>query len=420
MSIPDPKQHSMILLEKSLGPYEKRVAVLGAFDTWALMHKIAVSLAKKERTAVTSRYYYYPDDNLDYVREPNYPENPKQTMNDFLKYNVINDCSKAIIVYSVPAAHYNEAEWCEKFRKETLGIAFVRNLYDNNFCPDCVVDHKYEYAYCCSEDTGWECISKPDCPFKKQEIAKSQLEYYTTEYMTLIAVEKLEKVDNIIDLFINKSLYTPKRKPFVFEFRLFLEEDEYSIYRDKLFKIVTQYEDRFYQEYEYVDYYYKPTKLSIDKWFKLYRTLRIRDWRVPKKTTVEYMHSDVNIYDFGFITVNRYGNKILLDEEINRLNEYTKGLQLHEFMRVYKDSGYKFEIKDPFPFTIYIEKITAQISKKSDVYTSIEIEFWVEDPNDQKKIKEKCDIIINSLDLSGKNRSNLPLQFYIYNKLLNK
>ena len=47
MSIPDPKQHSKILLEKSLGPYEKRVAVLGAFDTWALMHKIAVSLAKK-------------------------------------------------------------------------------------------------------------------------------------------------------------------------------------------------------------------------------------------------------------------------------------------------------------------------------------------------------------------------------------
>ena len=112
------------LQQYSLGPKEKRVAILGAFDTWTLMHNVASILAKNGYVAVTSRFIYAKNEH-----------------------------------------HYNEIEWCSKFGKKTLGIALVREIFKEGMCPDCVVNHKYNYSYCIGEENAWACMKKPDCPF---------------------------------------------------------------------------------------------------------------------------------------------------------------------------------------------------------------------------------------------------------------
>lgn len=141
--------------ELALGPYEKRVAVLGAFDTWVLMHNVAAILATAGYTAVTSRYNYVENEfNNSYSRYENKPDTPNQSMTNFLQENVINCCSRAIILFSVPAAHYNEVEWCSKLGKKTLGIALVREIYKEDMCPECVVNYQYSYAYCIGKDNA--------------------------------------------------------------------------------------------------------------------------------------------------------------------------------------------------------------------------------------------------------------------------
>lgn len=417
--LPDVSYDKNILRLKSLGSREKRVAILGAFDTWVLMHNVASILAKKGYVAITSRFIYTKNDHNDgYERYDNYPDDPNQTMTDFLQKYVIKPCPKAIILFSVPAAHYNEVEWCSKLKIDTLGIAFVREIYKEEMCPDCVVNHQLDYSYCIGEEHAWTCISKPNCPFKKQEIAKNILEYFSSnENINLIALEKLEKIDKIVELFMEGDLPRPTKKPFVFEYRIELTKDEFEQHKKKLDDLTLSYEEKPDRSYRFIDYYYKPINVELDSWLKTYTTMRVRDWRHPDKPNKEYVYGKIDVKKTGYVATHLFGSKILLKDNMVVIDEFNEDIYFKEFMRITKNIGYKYELKEPFPFFVYLEDMTVQFIDKERVFYSIEIELWIEDPKDDQNILEKTNIIDEYLGIGDKEKLNLPLQNIFYNFL---
>src|SRR5207249_4215996 len=121
-------------------------------------------------------------------REP-FDIDPDLTMNEFLGKDLIGHSDCAIVVYSLPAAHYNEAQWCADQKKPTLAVAFARGLTVTDMndaevenCPKLVVSHPRLYSSCTAQPpwTGWHCTQSAPCPFKKQGIAISQLEIFIT------------------------------------------------------------------------------------------------------------------------------------------------------------------------------------------------------------------------------------------------
>jgi hypothetical protein len=416
--------------EETLGPKKMRVAVLGAFDTWSLMHKVSVDLARLGYTAVTSRYEYnYADyTNYGYYRVSQ-PENPDISLNDFLKKSVIGISKKAIIIYTVPAAHYNEADWCmqENIRRmkkddilETLGIAFVRKI-TGNYCPDYAVNINMEYGYCNGISNAWFCIEQGNCPFINQEIAKSQIEYFTSESketMKLICVEKIEHINKIIELYMKGKLEWPTPKPYVYEFRLELTNEQKNQLINKLNILITDYEDEVIKQYKYEDFYYKPKKIDTINWIKGDKTIRIRNHPDRISHSVEVIQSEIIRTDEGFFTKYPYGNVQIWKDDFKSVEKnFLADMSLKHFFYVKKENGLLYKIKNPFDINIYIEKIIIENKNKlkEEVWCT-EIEYWFDDIKNEKLAHDKKQIILDLLKIDYKNIINVPIQQHYWIK----
>lgn len=207
------------------------VAVLGSFDTWTYMDYVAQLVAQNKFVVLTSRYEYSWDHSRNQVTRK--PTNPGKgvPMMDVLKNDIIRTSDLAIIIYSVPAAHYNEAHWCYEMQKTTLGIAFVRDVEERGpsptvgtpgkNCSQLIADTRSppRYSACGArvkqsvqaQWTGWDCKVSEPCPFKKQGIALNQVEYFqiNNSYMRLFAVENLEHVEPIVSDFLAGNFSLP-------------------------------------------------------------------------------------------------------------------------------------------------------------------------------------------------------------------
>jgi hypothetical protein len=406
------------LYDYSLDVKQQRVAVLGAFDTWPYMHKICTEVVKEGFVAITSKHIYKKNNKTKtgYYRTPNGPE--QMPMNQFLQEKVIGYSNRAIIVYSVPAAHYNEADWCSKIENfETLGIVFVREIHFENMCEDCIVDFTQDFAYCGGIGDAWSCVKKPNCPFKNQGIAKTQLEYFLNKENTLIiAVEKLEKLDKIVNAFLHNKLSLPKKYPYVFEFRIKISDDE----RDKLRKIlddkISTSEEKVTEEYEYIDYYYKPNTKSELEWFNSKRTIRIRE-KLNDAGQVGIYSSEIDQKTEGFLCPDPFGKLIWYEGTKNRAERLLKDHEMRQFLTVIKE-GVIYHLNEKRPYRAYLEKISVQKpgEKERKIYGySLEIEIWKNEKEDLSIITKQKKKILESLKLDHKTTIIIPVQEFIYN-----
>jgi len=186
---------------------KKVIAVLGSFDTWSYMDYTCRVLAKLGHFAVTSLYCYFEKDREIVRRERSDPFRAI-LMRDSLRFMIFHEAHVAIIIYSVPGAHYIETEWCyERSGKDPdfkcYGITFVRKVTNERNCPHLNIN---VYGLECSEcvsgrtRTAWDCIRERDfCPFKEQEVAKNVLEYFfVRQNMRLFALERLDILEELL------------------------------------------------------------------------------------------------------------------------------------------------------------------------------------------------------------------------------
>lgn len=430
------------LYENSLGPREQRVAVLGSFDTWSYMHKICVDLVNLKYNAITSRFVYqqHDDSSLEYYRVPRDPSDipidiekySKESgttvkeelcidMNTFLKEYVIDICDKAIIIYSLPAAHYNEAEWCKdlaiKRDYKTLGITFVRKIRDDKYCKDCLVDDQLDIVYCNGSINAWKCIDNPDCPFKHQGIAKNQLEYFLLykNNMTLIAIEKIEKTKPIINKFLKRELNIPTRKDYIYEFRYDLSKTKLSKVQHSVNKLIKSSEEELNNFYEYIDYYYKPKNDDVDTWLTRDRTLRIREYTNPHRTKVDVFSCELVSKNEGFITYDPFGILKWYQGPKERAEKLLDDHHMDFFLKVIKE-GHYYNLMDSFPSKIFLENISVETpdQKYYDYGKSIEIELWTDDiEKADEDILPKKERLIEILDLKGCKHQKNPVQKFI-------
>lgn len=195
------------------------VAVLGAFDTWSYMNYVAELVADNDCIVHTSRFIYAKDKTTGIIQREPFEINSNTPMIEFLQKSLIAKSDKTIIIYSVSAGHYNEAQWCVDQKKPTLGIAFVRGIKVTGVAEEeienCIKLYvsKDNYSACSaiSPWTGWDCNKSKPCPFKKQGISLNQLEYFITNYdfMWLFAIEKIQEVKKIVISFLNGTLKRP-------------------------------------------------------------------------------------------------------------------------------------------------------------------------------------------------------------------
>jgi hypothetical protein len=420
---------------EALGKEKGNVAVLGAFDTWSYMHEVCVEVAKLGYAAITSRYIYVKssDTKSKYFRTAR--DEVQKTMNDFLKQDVIGISNKALIIYSVPAAHYNEADWCYQKIKEdsnfkTLGICFVRDIYKKEQCRSCVINDELNYAYCEGEGSAWGCINKPDCPFKNQGIAKNQIEYFLANKsnMFLIAVEKIDKIRDILNTFLEDKFIIPKNCPYVFEFRIDLKNDD----KDKLENIVNSLlhnlEEKKEETYEYIDYYYKPKHQSVNDWIKKKRTLRIRESKIPlneQETNADSAstHGITSIYSSELIQTNKgffcndpFGNLKWYQGEKEKSEKLLNEHDMDFFIKVIK-SGKNYTINHGgLAFRLFIEDIQVETgnNKSIDYGNSVEIEIWSEKPEYTCELEKIKEAILKLLQIDKLPIQTVPVQEFIY------
>ena len=153
------------LFERSLEKEERRVAVLGSLSTWPYMHKICVDIVSCGFVAVTSRYIYKPSENPDsgYYRVKF--DNEGESEEDFFKKRIIDRCNSAIIIYPITGEQSKFAEWCYDAKIRTLGLAFAKNIFEDSFCKECILDESAALTYCCYQGksnevrTIWGCLS---------------------------------------------------------------------------------------------------------------------------------------------------------------------------------------------------------------------------------------------------------------------
>jgi len=191
------------------GTLEKRVAVLGAFDTWPYMDFVSRLLAENNYIAMTSRWIYRKFGKrilrFDILEHPNYA-----SPNDFLTAlldRVISNCEYAVVNFSVSAAHFIETDWCYHKGKKTLGIAYVRSAFDPfETCCECLQIETTplgEYSKCVpsTRRTAWQCIRESGfCPFIRQDISKNVIEYFfRSNQMKIVAVENLRILPYVIE-----------------------------------------------------------------------------------------------------------------------------------------------------------------------------------------------------------------------------
>lgn len=407
---------------EALGPNNRRVAVLGAFDTWSYMHKICTDLAFLGYTAITSRYIYKKSEKTSsgYYRTSRIISD--KDMNTFLQEDVIGISYRAIIIYSVPAAHYNEAEWCDKESKKrdfkTFGICFVRDILKDNYCKSCVVNELLGYSYCQGEGNAWDCINKPDCPFKGQGIAKNQIEYFLNnrDDMILIGVEKIEKTRDIIDLFLKDEFVKPDNYPYVFEFRIDLSIEQYDKMIIQCNALLERMEEKFKTVYKYIDYYYKPEKQNIEEWIDQKTTLRMRESRIPIKKTVSVYSSELIQSDIGFYSLDPFGNLQWFSGEIERSKSLLKKYNMNFIFKIIK-TGYKYAINvDGLDFDLYLEKIQVEKdnTRSLDYGYSCEIEFWSKNTEVNEELRTNINRVVESFGLQGLPIKIQPVQEFIH------
>jgi hypothetical protein len=432
------------LYPKTIGPKSNRIAVLGSFDTWSYMHKICTDLVQLGCVAITSRYIYKNNtnpkydyfrverdhtDSIEFLKDISNNEEKKYIdMNTFLKEKVIDICDRAIIIYSLPAAHYNEADWCKDKAIEsnfkTLGIAFVRKINDDNYCKDCLVDYNLDVSYCKGESTAWDCINKSDCPFKNQGIAKNQLEYFLKykDNMTIVAIEKIDKTKPVIKKFLNNELILPERKDYIFQCRYDITSNDINRIKEIIKKHIP-HEEKIENAYEYIDYYYKPIGNDTNEWIKNNRTLRIREYTNPliQKQNVDVFSCEVNQKKEGFITSDPFGHLKWFSGPKERATKLLEDHNMEIFLKVIK-SGQMYFYFDKLPSRIYIESIQAELpdDKKIEYGHSIEINLWTNKPDNNKEIKEQKDYLVNKFKLNDNNLQKDPVQYFIYNFMMEK
>lgn len=425
-----------IIKNNALGDENKRIAVLGSFDTWSYMHSICVEIAKLGGTAITSKYLYinFSGSKFQYYRTQRDIDQQK-TMNDFLKENVIGEAKKAIIVYSVPAAHYNEAEWCnQKCEKDptftALGICFARDISKDTYCKSLTINNDLNYAYCEGIGTAWECIDKPDCPFKNQGIAKNQIEYFLNNKnkMKLIAIEKVENMGEIINDFLNDNLVTPSNSPYVYEFRIDLNSDQKSKLDEKVNKLLFSSEEKKYTDYKQIDYYYKPFSQTIDQWLEKNRTLRIREDKVPLNekqidSEISINQGITSIYSSeiiptvdGFFSIDPFGSLKWYTGEKDRSEKLLTDHAMDFFLKVIKTGTVWDIFYENIAFKAYIEQIEVEQNKTQSLTYgySVEIEIWAKEPIMTDELVKKRKTILKLLELEGLPTKIVPVQSFIY------
>lgn len=402
------------LFDEFLGPKDKRVAVLGAFDTWPYMHKICTEIASSGYTAVTSKYIYQKNEKTKsgYMRVARTTDN--MSMNDFLLKKVIKICDLAIIIYSVPAAHYNEAEWCDKNKIRTLGIAFVRNPRNEGDCEDCVIQNEMGLSFCIGEGNAWTCISRDKCPFKDQGIAKNQIEYFLDNpNMNLISVEKIENTKKIIKKFLRDELKKPTHKHFVFQFRFDLEEKAKKEMESKFEKLLEKMEDFIDTKYEYIDYYFKPMSDPIETWLKKKSVINMRQRRKPPDENVKLFYTKVEQSSKGFFCRDPNGSILVYEGDIEKAERLLEDINMEYFMKVIK-IGDKIFLEGAHQ-NIYLEKLQIENQEKELLTYGYSLE--VESHMDNKKSEKTEEITKNIVDKFGLKKCNaqiIPVQEFLY------
>jgi len=199
--------------ERFEGKGKKVIAVLGSFDTWPFIDTVSRLVAKKGHAAVTSlRIYFKKKGKIYFEKRPE--EFESIFMRDSLKLMIEKEAHKAVIIYSVPAAHYIETEWCFNRLEvdstfEVYGIALVREINakeqrDNN--KDCIFlepEVGLDSTWCRAKTprTAWKCVKRKGfCPFIKQQVAKNVIEYFfLSPRMKLYALERLDILSELLD-----------------------------------------------------------------------------------------------------------------------------------------------------------------------------------------------------------------------------
>lgn len=82
------------------------------------------------------------------------------------------------------------------------------------------------------------------------------------------------------------------KKPFEAEVRFFIPNI------NSLKKIVEKLGCELVSKYSFTDYYYEP---KFIKWDNLHQTIRIREWHVPKKSTVIYLTKEEIVQRDGYM-----------------------------------------------------------------------------------------------------------------------
>ena len=203
---------SLVMKEKFEKRNKKVIAVLGSFDTWPYMDYTSRLLAELGHAAVTSIRIYYKDENGKITDRDREKLHESILMRDSLRIMINHEAHSAIIIYSVPGAHYIETEWCYNRVQndknfEVVGIAFVRNIKEGNNknCRLLEPVGSLESTWCratarAGERTAWNCRDEEGfCPFIKQEIAKNVIEYFL-QYprMKLYALERLDVLRSLL------------------------------------------------------------------------------------------------------------------------------------------------------------------------------------------------------------------------------
>lgn len=191
---------------KSKSKNSQLVSVFGAFETWPYMGYICRLVAERGHVAISSRFVYPPGE------APEKLEHEKMLpMREFLQA-LTTSCNKAIVIFSVSAAHFVETEWLycrclEETDKENalkvLGIAFVRQINPTKPKERNCKHNQITgvYSICTGERNAWKCMEeKGFCPFIRQDISKNIIEYFckSKKLMTLTAIENIEEVPNVL------------------------------------------------------------------------------------------------------------------------------------------------------------------------------------------------------------------------------
>ena len=414
------------LFEKFLGVKKNRVAVLGAFEAWPIMHKICMDVVHCGFAAVTSRYIYRPSSDTDSGYYRTKRDHDGMEMNRFLREKVIGYCDLAIIVYSSPGTNYNEAEWCKNQGVRTLGINFTRAIQGESYCEDCIVAEGAGFSYCCGEGDAWACASKKTCPFKDQGVGKSQLDYFLMKNakMTLISTEKLEKTTDIVNDFLQNKLNLPNKLIHVFEFRADISGQQYVQINKQLDELSKKSEDSFNPFYEYIDYYFKPANISVQEWLTKKHSLRIRQFlsRVKKHEFASVYYSQVEQTVEGFYCKEPFGGITWFEGSLETAKKWLVEMGMECFLKIIKSGKIAYipqtKVYDT-KFKVYLENIEVEkpADNKQKYGYSLEVELWTDKPRNMAEIGQKKSEILKFLGLEGVNQKMEPVQEFIYSWL---